>query len=79
MAGLCRYVSTPFDEGALAGPKEIMRLLKLIPDNTTIDFVGARFYAFAFDGLLTVIALVSLIVIGLNFGIDFTGGVLVEV
>jgi preprotein translocase subunit SecF len=69
----------PFEKGALAGPKERMRLLKLIPDHTKIDFVGARFYAFGFDGLLTVIALVSLIVIGLNFGIDFTGGVLVEV
>jgi len=56
-----------------------MRLLKLIPDHTEIDFVGARFYAFAFDGLLTVIALVSLLYYGLNFGIDFTGGVLVEV
>ena len=56
-----------------------MRLLKLIPDHTKIDFVGARFYAFGFDGLLTVIALVSLLYFGLNFGIDFTGGVLVEV
>ena len=56
-----------------------MRLLKLIPDHTKIDFVGARFYAFGFDGLLTVIALVSLLYYGLNFGIDFTGGVLVEV
>ena len=43
-----------------------MRLLKLIPDHTKIDFVGARFYAFGFDGLLTVIALVSLLYFGLN-------------
>jgi preprotein translocase SecF subunit len=56
-----------------------MRLLKLIPDHTNIDFVGARFYAFAIDGLLVLISLVSLFVHGLNFGIDFTGGVLVEV
>jgi preprotein translocase subunit SecF len=56
-----------------------MRLLKLIPDNTNIDFVGARFYAFGIDGLLLAISLVSLIIYGLNFGIDFTGGVLVEV
>jgi preprotein translocase subunit SecF len=56
-----------------------MRLLKLIPDNTKIDFVGARFYAFSIDGLLLAIALFSLIFYGLNFGIDFTGGVLVEV
>ena len=56
-----------------------MRLLKLIPDNTKIDFVGVRYYAFAIDGLLLLISLVSIIVHGLNYGIDFTGGVLVEV
>ena len=26
-----------------------MRLLKLIPDHTEIDFVGARYFAFAID------------------------------
>src|SRR5258708_8509289 len=56
-----------------------MRLLKLIPDHTAIDFVGVRFYAFGIDGLLVLISLISLLFHGLNFGIDFTGGVLVEV
>jgi preprotein translocase subunit SecF len=56
-----------------------MRLLKLIPDRTSIDFVGVRFYAFGIDGLLVIISLISLLIHGLNFGIDFTGGVLVEV
>ncbi len=56
-----------------------MRLLKLIPDHTKIDFVGARYYAFGIDGLLLLISLVSLLYYGLNFGIDFTGGVLLEV
>jgi len=56
-----------------------MRLLKLIPDRTNIDFVGARFYAFGIDGLLVLAALISLLIHGLSFGIDFTGGVLVEV
>jgi len=56
-----------------------MRLLKLIPDRTNIDFVGARFYAFTIDGLLVLVAVIALLVNGLNFGIDFTGGVLVEV
>src|SRR5579863_9019354 len=59
--------------------RQRMRLLKLVPDNTKIDFVGVRFYAFAVDGLLVLIALISLLFHGLNYGIDFTGGVLVEV
>src|SRR6266852_3706168 len=56
-----------------------MRLLKLIPDHTSIDFVGVRFYAFGIDGLLVLISLISLLLHELNLGIDFTGGVLVEV
>ena len=56
-----------------------MRLLKLIPDRTNIDFVGARFWAFSLDGLLVLVAVVALFWNGLNYGIDFTGGVLVEV
>jgi preprotein translocase subunit SecF len=55
-----------------------MRHLKLIPDNTNIDFVGIRFYAFAIDGLLVLIAVAALLLQGLSYGIDFTGGVLVE-
>ncbi len=56
-----------------------MRLLKLIPDHTKIDFVGVRFYAFAMDGLLVLISIIWLALHGLNYGIDFTGGVLLEV
>jgi preprotein translocase subunit SecF len=56
-----------------------MRLLKLIPDHTSIDFVGVRYYAFAMDGLLVLISIIWLALHGLNYGIDFTGGVLLEV
>jgi len=56
-----------------------MRLLKLLPDNTKIDFVKVRFFAFGLDGLLVLISIFALAIYGLNLGIDFTGGVLVEV
>ena len=55
-----------------------MARLTIIPDNTNIDFVGWRFWAFAIDGLLVVATIVSLWVQGLNLGIDFTGGVVIE-
>ncbi|HEY6578417.1 MAG TPA: protein translocase subunit SecF [Rhizomicrobium sp.] len=55
-----------------------VRHLRFLPDNTNIDFIGWRYYAFALDGLLTLAAVVSIAVQGFNLGIDFTGGVLLE-
>src|SRR6202012_2152678 len=59
-------------------PELPMTWLRLIPETTNIDFVGARYYAFAVDGLLVLISVISIFLYGFNLGIDFTGGTLIE-
>ena len=46
---------------------------------TNFDFMGARMYAAVLSGCLLVVSIVALAVFGLNRGLDFTGGALVEV
>ncbi len=55
--------------------------MRLIKDKTNIDFLSParRKAALAISGLLVIASLVSLFTRGLEFGIDFTGGVLLEV
>jgi preprotein translocase subunit SecF len=55
-----------------------MARFTIIPDETNVDFFGQRFVAFTVDGLLVVITVLSLWFQGLNLGIDFTGGVVIE-
>lgn len=47
--------------------------------NFHIDFLGKRKIAMVFSLILIIISLASLAIRGLTFGIDFTGGTLVEV
>lgn len=56
-----------------------MPLLRFIPETTNVDFVKYRFWAFAVDGLLLVVSIFFIWYQGFNLGIDFTGGVLMEV
>ncbi|MCU7803746.1 MAG: protein translocase subunit SecF [Candidatus Thiodiazotropha sp. (ex Lucinoma borealis)] len=53
--------------------------MQIINKGTHYDLMGKRGLALIFSGVLLLIALAAIIVRGLNFGIDFTGGTLVEV
>jgi preprotein translocase subunit SecF len=55
-----------------------MPLLKLIPDNTNIDFMRWRNLALVLSLLLTVGALAIVGIRGLNLGVDFVGGQMVR-
>jgi preprotein translocase subunit SecF len=53
--------------------------MQFLNGKSNIDFMGKRFAALIFTAVLTIASLVSIMVDGLNFGIDFTGGYLIEV
>lgn len=51
---------------------------ELVPHNTKIDFIGKRYFAFIFSFLVTIATIIGLYTHGLNMGIDFTGGIVIE-
>ena len=53
--------------------------MKILKDKLAIDFMGKRHLAAMLSGLMLVVSIGALTVNGLNFGIDFTGGTLIEV
>tara|TARA_B110000438_G_scaffold293606_1_gene333746 strand:+ start:1437 stop:2375 length:939 start_codon:yes stop_codon:yes gene_type:complete len=55
--------------------------MRLIKEKTSINFLGStrRRFALALSAALVIASLVSLATRGLEFGIDFTGGILLEV
>ena len=55
-----------------------MRLLKLVPDNTNIGFVRVRVVAFVITALLTIASIGAVAYHGLNLGVDFVGGLMIE-
>src|SRR5664279_3428646 len=56
-----------------------MRLLRIVPDDTKFDFMRFRRISFPISALMSILAISLYFFHGLNFGIDFKGGTLIEV
>ncbi|MBM85007.1 MAG: protein translocase subunit SecF [Rhodospirillaceae bacterium] len=57
----------------------MLKAIRFVPPDTKIPFVAARRTAFVFSLILILGSLGALFAQGLNFGIDFRGGILMEV
>jgi preprotein translocase subunit SecF len=55
-----------------------MKLLRLFPDDSNFRFVRWRVLSFPFSAFISVATLILFLTLGLNYGIDFTGGTLME-
>lgn len=56
-----------------------LALVRLIPTDTAVPFIKARFVAFLVSVALILGSLTAFMTLGLNFGIDFRGGTAIEV
>lgn len=54
-------------------------MIQLIPANTKINFIGMRFIAFTLSCIFIIGAIYTISTKGLNFGVDFTGGTVMEI
>ncbi len=55
-----------------------VRLIRIWPDETRFDFMRFRHVSFPFSALISLATLLVFVTIGLNFGVDFKGGTLIE-
>ncbi len=56
-----------------------MRIFSWVTKDTNINFMGARKFTYALSALMVVLSIVCIAVKGFNYGIDFSGGILMEV
>jgi preprotein translocase subunit SecF len=56
-----------------------VRLLRIVPDETKFDFMRFRRISFPISALMSILAITLYFTHGLNFGIDFSGGTLIEI
>jgi preprotein translocase subunit SecF len=55
-----------------------MKLLRLAPENTKFPFMRFRRVSYPFSALLSLISVALFVFHGMNFGIDFAGGTVIE-
>ncbi len=55
-----------------------MKPIRLVPDNTHIRFMRGRFAGLIVSAILSVTSLVLFVYPGLNYSVDFVGGVVIE-
>ena len=63
----------------LSGEHMLWRPLRVVPAHTKFDFLGKRRLALALSTAVNITALLAVAFVGLNFGIDFKGGIAMQV
>jgi preprotein translocase subunit SecF len=56
-----------------------MKLLRLAPENTKFGFMRFRRVSYPLSAFLSIVSVLLFVFVGMNFGIDFSGGTQVEV
>lgn len=56
-----------------------MRIFSWVTKDTNINFMGARKFTYVLSALMVILSVACIAVKGFNYGIDFSGGILMEV